>query len=75
MKEVLEAIAKSLVDNQEEVKVTEEVREDVVVLNLTVAQSDMGKVIGKSGKVAKAIRQVLSAAASRDKLKVIVDIG
>ena len=75
MKEVLETIAKSLVDNKDEVIVTEEVREDVIVLTLKVAQSDMGKVIGKSGRVAKAIRQVLSAAASRDKLKVIVDIG
>ena len=75
MKEVLETIAKSLVDNKEEVTVTEEIKEDVIVLNLKVAQSDMGKVIGKSGRVAKANRQVLSAAASRDKLKVIVDIG
>ena len=75
MKEVLETIAKSLVDNKEEVVVTEEVKDDVIVLNLTVAQSDMGKVIGKSGRVAKAIRMVLNAAASRDKLKVIVDIG
>ncbi|MDO5775670.1 MAG: KH domain-containing protein [Eubacteriales bacterium] len=75
MKEVLEAIAKSLVDNKEEVAVTEERKNDVIILNLKVAQSDMGKVIGKSGRVAKAIRQVLNAAASRDKLKVIVDIG
>ncbi|MDO4960737.1 MAG: KH domain-containing protein [Eubacteriales bacterium] len=75
MKEVLEAIAKSLVDNKDEVVVTEERKDDVIVLNLKVAQSDMGKVIGKSGKVAKSIRQVLNAAASRDKLKVIVDIG
>ncbi len=75
MKEVLEAIAKSLVDNKEEVMVTEERKNDVIILNLKVAQSDMGKVIGKSGRVAKAIRQVLNAAASRDKLKVIVDIG
>ena len=75
MKEVLEAIAKSLVDNKEVVVVTEEINNDVIVLNLKVAQSDMGKVIGKSGRVAKAIRQVLNAAASRDKLKVIVDIG
>ena len=75
MKEVLETIAKSLVDNKDEVEVTEERKNDVIVLSLKVAQSDMGKVIGKSGRVAKAIRQVLNAAASRDKLKVIVDIG
>ncbi len=75
MKEVLETIARSLVDNKDEVTVTEERKNDVIILSLKVAQTDMGKVIGKSGRVAKAIRQVLNAAASRDKLKVIVDIG
>ena len=75
MKEVLEVIAKSLVDNPDAVVVTEEKRDDAVVLKLEVAQPDMGKVIGKSGRIAKAIRQVLNAAASRDKIKVIVDIG
>lgn len=75
MKELLELMAKSLVDQADEVQVTEEVRDDVVVLNLKVAESDMGKVIGKSGRIAKALRQVLNAAASRDKTKVIVDIG
>ena len=54
---------------------TEEIKDDTVVLKLQVAQSDMGKVIGKSGRIAKAIRQVLNAAASKDKTKVIVDIG
>ena len=49
MKEVLETIAKSLVDNKEEVEVTEERKNDVIVFSLKVAQSDMGKVIGKSG--------------------------
>ena len=75
MKEILEVIAKSLVDHPEEVVVTEEQKEDVIVLSLQVAQSDMGKVIGKSGRIAKAIRQVINAAASKDKYKVIVDIG
>lgn len=75
MKEVLEVIAKSLVDNPDEVVVTEEVKDDAVVLKLSVAQSDMGKVIGKSGRIAKAIRRVINAAASHDKTKVIVDIG
>lgn len=75
MKEVLEVIAKSLVDNPDEVVVTEEIKDDVVVLKLNVAQSDMGKVIGKSGRIAKAIRRVINAAASHDKTKVIVDIG
>ena len=75
MKEILEVIAKSLVDHPDEVMVTEEQKEDVIVLSLQVAQSDMGKVIGKSGRIAKAIRQVINAAASKDKNKVIVDIG
>ena len=75
MKEILEVIAKSLVDNPDAVVITEEIKDDTVVLKLQVAQSDMGKVIGKSGRIAKAIRQVLNAAASRDKTKVIVDIG
>ncbi len=75
MKEILEVIAKSLVDHPDEVVVTEEQKEDVIVLSLQVAQSDMGKVIGKSGRIAKAIRQVINAAASKDKNKVIVDIG
>ena len=55
--------------------VTEEKKNDMIVLNLRVAESDMGKVIGRSGRIAKALRQVLNAAASRDKLKVVVDIG
>ena len=75
MKEILEYIAKSLVDNPDAVVVTEETKEDTLVLKLQVAQSDMGKVIGKSGRIAKVIRQVLNAAAARDKIKVIVDIG
>ena len=75
MKEVLEVIAKSLVDNPDEVVVTEEIKDDAVVLKLNVAQSDMRKVIGKSGRIAKAIRRVINAAASHDKTKVIVDIG
>ena len=74
MKEVLEAIAKSLVDNKDEVVVTEEINNDVIVLNLKVAQSDMGKVIGKQGRIAKAIRSVVKAAASKEDKKVIVEI-
>ena len=58
-----------------EVVVTEEEKNDMIVLRLKVSESDMGKVIGRSGRIAKALRQVLNAAASRDKLKVVVDIG
>lgn len=75
MKELLEVMAKSLVDHPEEVVVTEVNKEDLLVLKLRVAQEDMGKVIGKSGRIAKALRQVLNAAASRGKTKVVVDIG
>ena len=74
MRELLEVMAKSLVDYPDEVVVTETKKEDLLVLKLRVAQSDMGKVIGKSGRIAKALRQVLSAAASREKTKVVVDI-
>ena len=74
MKELVEVIAKSLVDNPEEVCVTENVKEHVIVLELHVAQSDMGKVIGKQGRIAKAIRSVVKAAASREDKKVIVEI-
>ena len=75
MRELLEVMAKALVDNPEEVVVTEEEKNDMIVLRLKVSESDMGKVIGRSGRIAKALRQVLNTAASRDKLKVVVDIG
>ena len=67
MKEVLEIIAKSLVDYPEQVDVKEINNEDqTVTLELRVAESDMGKVIGKQGRIAKAIRTVVKAAASRE---------
>ena len=75
MKELVELIAKSLVDYPDEVQVTETENDKAVVLELKVAQSDMGKVIGKQGRIAKAIRTVVKAAASRDDKKVIVDIA
>ena len=68
-------MAKSLVDDPDQVVITKEEKGDMVVLSLKVAESDMGKVIGKSGRIAKALRQVLNAAATRDKLKVVLDIG
>lgn len=74
MKELVEVIAKSLVDNPDEVVVTENVKERVIVLELHVAQADMGKVIGKQGRIAKAIRSVVKAAASREDKKIIVEI-
>ena len=64
----------ALVDCPDEVVVTETENEKAIVLELRVAQSDMGKVIGKQGRIAKAIRSVVKAAASKEEKKVIVEI-
>ena len=74
MKELVELIAKSLVDNPDGVVVKETEDEESVTLELTVAPEDMGKVIGKGGRIAKAIRTVVKAAASKGDKKVVVDI-
>lgn len=74
MKELVEVIAKSLVDNPNEVVVNETEKDGDIVLELHVAQEDMGKVIGKQGRIAKAIRAVVKAAASKEEKKVIVNI-
>ena len=74
MKGLLEVIAKSLVDNPDEVVVTEKETEKGLVLELKVAPSDMGIVIGKQGRIAKAIRSVVKAAASRENKQVSVEI-
>ena len=74
MKGLLEVIAKSLVDNPDAVVVTEKETEKGLVLELKVAPSDMGKVIGKQGRIAKAIRSVVKAAASRENKQVSVEI-
>ena len=74
MKELVEVIAKALVDNPDQVVVTEKESAKGLILQLTVAPSDMGKVIGKQGRIAKAIRSVVKAAASKEDQKVIVDI-
>jgi hypothetical protein len=74
MKELVEVIAKALVDYPEQVVVTETETDKSVIVELRVAQSDMGKVIGKQGRIAKAIRAVVKAAASKSEKKVIVDI-
>lgn len=74
MKEVLEIIAKALVENPDEVQVTEYEDGDSVTLELRVADGDMGKVIGKQGRIAKAIRTVVKAAASIENKHVSVDI-
>ncbi len=75
MKELVEVIAKSLVDHPEQVVVTEEETEGVLKLVLKVADDDMGKVIGKQGRIAKAIRTVVKAASTKVDKKVDVDIA
>ena len=75
MKELLTYIAKHLVDNPDAVSVKETVQEDGTILELHVASEDMGKVIGKQGRIAKAIRSVVKAAAAKEDRKVIVDIA
>ncbi len=74
MKELVQVIAMSLVDHPEEVTVTETETEKSIVVELKVAPEDMGKVIGKQGRIAKSIRAVVKAAATRDDKKVVVEI-
>lgn len=74
MKDLLEVIAKALVDYPESVDVREVDGEQAVTLELRVADGDMGKVIGKKGRIAQSIRTVMQAAASRENKRVIVEI-
>ena len=74
MKELIEVIAKALVDNPDEVVVTEKETDRAIVVELKVAPTDMGKVIGKQGRIAKAIRAVVKAASTRENIKVDVEI-
>jgi len=75
MKELLEVIAKELVDKPDNVKVTESQTESGTVLLLNVAEEDMGKVIGKQGRIAKSIRSLIKAAAIHKNARVTVEIG
>lgn len=74
MKELVEVIAKALVEKPDEVVVTEKVNGKHTTIELHVAPSDMGKVIGKQGRIAKAIRSVVKAASTKDDIRVDVDI-
>ncbi|MCI8294105.1 MAG: KH domain-containing protein [Hespellia sp.] len=74
MKELVEVIAKALVDDPEGVTVTERQEGKTTVLELHVADGDMGKVIGKQGRIAKSIRAVVKAAATKENKRVVVDI-
>ncbi len=74
MKELLEFIVKSLVTCPDDVVIEEKTSGDIITLEIRVNECDMGKVIGKQGKIAKAIRSVMKAAAARHNVKVNVDI-
>ncbi len=74
MKELIEYIAKSLVDNPEEVSVTELEGEQTTVIELKVAKEDIGKVIGKQGRTAMAIRTILGAASAKMKKRSVLEI-
>ncbi|MBS6279642.1 MAG: KH domain-containing protein [Lachnospiraceae bacterium] len=74
MKELVEVITKALVDDPDSVVVTEREDKKTTILEVRVADSDVGKVIGKQGRIAKAIRSVVKAAAAKEDKKVVVDI-
>jgi len=74
VKEILENIARAIVEKPDEVRVTERQDGEATVLELSVAPDDMGRVIGKQGKIARAIRTVIRAAAIRANVRVVVDI-
>lgn len=74
MKELLELVAKSLVDQPEEVVVTEVEGEQTTVLELKVAREDLGKVIGKQGRTARAIRTLFSAAGMKLRKRIVLEI-
>ncbi|MDR1322331.1 MAG: KH domain-containing protein [Gracilibacteraceae bacterium] len=74
MKEVVEILAKALVDNPDQVTAEETTTEKTIHIKLTVAEEEIGKIIGKQGRIANAIRTVLKAAAVKDGRKVIMDI-
>lgn len=74
MKELIETIVKNIVDSPEEVDVSEMVGEKTTVIELRVAPPDLGKVIGKQGRTARAMRTLLSAAASRDHKRAVLEI-
>lgn len=74
MKELIEYLAKALVDNPDEVQVTEVTGDQTSVLELKVAKEDLGKVIGKQGRSARAMRTILSAAATKMKKRTVLEI-
>ena len=75
MKELIDYIARGLVENPDEVETTEEWDGQRHVIHLDVAESDMGKVIGRGGRVAEAMRSLLKVAAARGDTRAVLDIG
>ncbi len=75
MKELIEFMAKAIVDNPDAVEVTEEEGDEHVVLRLRVAEEDMGRVIGKQGRIANAMRTMLKVAAIRRGVRAVLEIG
>ena len=73
MKDILEVVIKNLVDNQDEVSINEKVEAKSICYEVKVAKNDMGKVIGKQGKMAKAIRSIMKAVAVKEHKKVNVE--
>lgn len=73
MKEILETLIKSLVEHTEEVTVTEKEEDKTIVFEVKVAEADMGKVIGRQGRVAKSIRTVMKSVAGKEHKKVVVE--
>ncbi|MDD2580958.1 MAG: KH domain-containing protein [Desulfuromonadaceae bacterium] len=74
MKTLVESIAKALVDDPTQVNATEETEEDTLIISLNVAKEDMGRIIGKEGRTAKAIRTILNAVSTKDNRKAILKI-
>ncbi len=74
MKDLVVAIAKSLVDDPSQVEVSEEMEDDTTVIKLSVAKEDMGRIIGKEGRTAKAIRTLLNAVSTRNNAKAVLKI-
>ena len=74
MQELVEYIAKSLVDRPEEVRVSLEEKEDVTVLHLSVAKEDLGKIIGRQGRTARALRTLVNAASATQERRCILEI-
>ena len=74
MKDLVETIVKSLVDYPDEVRINETVGESIIILEISAAADDVGKVIGKEGRIANAIRTVVKAAAAKNDKKVTVEI-